>query len=67
MSNQPQTFSILFRVAKARTKNGKAPISVRITVNGQRAEISTHRTVSPFEWDAKNQLSTAKVLKQRVE
>ncbi len=60
MSNQPQTFSILFRVAKARTKNGKAPISVRITVNGQRAEISTHRTVSPFEWDAKNQLSTAK-------
>lgn len=60
MCNQPQTFSILFRVAKARTKNGKAPISVRITVNGQRAEISTHRSVSPFEWDAKNQLCTAK-------
>lgn len=60
MTSQPQTFSILFRIAKARTKNGKAPISVRITVNGQRAEISTHRTVSPFEWDAKTQLCTAK-------
>lgn len=60
MSNQPQTFSILFRIAKARTKNGKAPISVRITVNGQRAEIATHRNVSPFEWDAKSQLCTAK-------
>jgi len=60
MTSQPQTFSILFRIAKARTKNGKAPISVRITVNGQRAEISTHLTVSPFEWDAKTQLCTAK-------
>lgn len=60
MTGQPQTFSILFRIAKARTKNGKAPISVRITINGQRAEISTHRTVSPFEWDSKSQLCTAK-------
>lgn len=60
MNSQSQTFNILFWIAKSRVKNGKTPISVRITVNGQRAEISTHQSVSPFEWDSKNQLCTAK-------
>jgi integrase len=57
---QTQTFTILFWVCKSRIKSGKAPISARVTVNGQRVEISTHRTVSPFEWDAKTQLCNAK-------
>jgi integrase/recombinase XerD len=37
-----QSFSILFWIEKSRIKNGKASIIARITVNGKRAEISTH-------------------------
>ena len=36
-----KTFKILFRLVKARKKNNGAPIYVRITVNGKRAEFST--------------------------
>lgn len=56
MSTQTQTFGILFWIVKARIKNGKAPIFARITVNGKRYEVSTHKTVSPVEWDAKMQV-----------
>ena len=31
--------------------NGEAPIYLRITVNGERAEISTNRRVDPELWD----------------
>ena len=31
--------------------NGEAPIYLRITVNGERAEISTKRRVNPDLWD----------------
>jgi site-specific recombinase XerD len=58
--NQMQTFTILFWICKNRIKAGKAPISTRITVNGQRVEISTHRSVSPLEWNPKHQICTAK-------
>jgi hypothetical protein len=30
---------------------GEAPIYLRITVNGERAEISTNRRVNPELWD----------------
>ena len=51
-----QTFSILFWIAKNRIKNGKAPLSARLTVNGQRIEISAQRDVSILEWDSKSQI-----------
>jgi site-specific recombinase XerD len=50
------TFSILFWIAKNRIKDGKVPLSCRITVNGQRAEISAQREVSILDWDSKAQI-----------
>ncbi len=32
-------------------KNGEAPIYLRITINGERAEISTDRTINPEYWE----------------
>lgn len=54
------TFSILFWIAKNRLKNGKAPISCRITVNGQRAELSAQREVAILDWDKKAQIVTGR-------
>jgi site-specific recombinase XerD len=51
------TFSILFWLKLANTKNGKAPLYARITVNGKRAELSLKRKVLISHWDAhKNKL-----------
>ena len=36
---------------KKKDKKGEAPIYLRITVNGERAEISTNRRVNPEIWD----------------
>lgn len=46
------SFSILFfiRESKAR-KNGKAPIELMITVNGERSSFSTGKQVSVEKWD----------------
>ena len=55
-----QTFSILFWVNKNRLKNGKAPLSVRITIDSKRAEVSAHREVSLLEWDARAQMVTGR-------
>lgn len=57
---QQNTFSVLFWIAKNRIKKGKAPISCRITVNGQRAEISAQREVSVLEWDSKAQIAAGR-------
>lgn len=35
--------------------NGEAPIYLRITVNGERAEISTNRKINPELWDKTSQ------------
>jgi len=51
------TFSILFWLKLANTKNGKAPLYARITVNGKRSELSLKRKISISNWDAnKNRL-----------
>jgi site-specific recombinase XerD len=50
-----QSFSILIWPVKYRIKNGKAPLSIRITINGQRAEIAAHREVAPNLWDSNAQ------------
>jgi site-specific recombinase XerD len=50
-----QTFSILFWVCKNRLKNGRAPIYARVTINGQRVEISTQKEAPVLDWDARSQ------------
>ena len=46
------TFSILFFIKKSKLlKNGTAPIYLRITINGKRAEISIKRSINPNLWD----------------
>lgn len=55
-----QTFTILFWLVKNRLKNGKAPISARITINGQRTELSTQREVSLTMWNPEAQMATGK-------
>lgn len=44
------TFSIHFWLNTAKKKNGIAPVYVRITVNGKRAEISLKRYQSVTSW-----------------
>ncbi|WP_431214675.1 Arm DNA-binding domain-containing protein [Puia sp. P3] len=53
--NTKHTFSILIWQVKHRLKNGKAPLSVRVSVNGERAEIRTNREIPPILWDVKAQ------------
>lgn len=53
--NTKHTFSILIWQVKYRLKNGKAPLSVRVSVIGERAEIRTNREIPPSLWDAKAQ------------
>ncbi|WP_149244285.1 site-specific integrase [Dyadobacter sp. 32] len=44
-------FSILFYGKKAKmTKEGLVPIYLRVTIGGERFEISTHRYVQPEKW-----------------
>ena len=50
------TFSILFLVRKARQgKNGEAPISMRITINGRFTEMSTLRKVPIEQWNQRKE------------
>jgi site-specific recombinase XerD len=49
------TLSILIWQIKYRIKYGKAPLSIRISVNGERVEIRANREVSPTLWDSKAQ------------
>lgn len=46
------TFSILFWLKQSKAKNGEAPLYARITVNGQRAEISLKRKIKIANWNA---------------
>ncbi|TVZ27910.1 site-specific recombinase XerD [Gillisia sp. Hel_I_86] len=45
------TFTILFWLNITKSKNGAAPIYVRVTVNGRRAEISLKRSCPVNSWD----------------
>lgn len=49
-------FSVLFFIKKTKLlKNGEAPICMRITVNGIRAEIQIKRSVDVKKWNAKKE------------
>ncbi len=52
-------FSVLFFIKKSKLlKNGEAPICLRITVNGQRAEVQIKRSVDIRKWNAKKECAT---------
>jgi len=44
------TFSINYWLYRSKAKNGKAPIYCRITMNGQRIEMSVKRSIEPTKW-----------------
>lgn len=57
-------FSLNFIARKARpNKEGEIPIALRITMNGQRAEVYTNRYVAPANWDASKGQSKGKTKK----
>jgi hypothetical protein len=51
--NQPIT--ILFWIKKNRIKSGRAPLMVRININGQLTEISVNRSVPVGDWNPNTQ------------
>ncbi|MEO8172579.1 MAG: site-specific integrase [Sediminibacterium sp.] len=65
-NTKPTAFSINFRLNKQRTKQGKAAIYLRLTVNGKRLELSTNQYLELKSWDQKNQCAynTSEELKE---
>lgn len=56
INSRNYNFSILFWLNKDRIQsNGEMPIYMRITVDGNRVEISSKKTVLPELWDQKAQ------------
>lgn len=54
-------FSILFFIKKTKLlKNGEAPICLRITVNGKRAEVQIKRSIEASKWNNKKECATGK-------
>ena len=57
-----QTFTILFWIYKSKMNNGKAPIYCRITIDGERLQFATKRSIEPVKW-----ISAAGVVKGNSE
>lgn len=61
MAMQRNYFTILFFIKKSKLlKNGEAPICMRITVNGERAEIQIKRSVDISKWNAQKECAINK-------
>ena len=46
------SMQISFQLKKSKTnKKGLTPIVLRITIDGKRVELATHRRISPNNWD----------------
>ncbi|WP_445734846.1 Arm DNA-binding domain-containing protein [Mariniflexile sp.] len=60
------TFSIIFFTRKSRSSANELSIYVRITVTGQRSEISLKRTVLIKEWDSSKNRGRGSTYKIRV-
>lgn len=59
-------FSILFFIKKSKLlKNGEAPICLRITINGQRAEVQIKRSVEVSHWNSKKECAIGKERKHQ--
>jgi site-specific recombinase XerD len=51
-----KTFGLLFYVKKTKIiANGTAPVYLRITIDGERADISSKRYINPDKWNANGQ------------
>lgn len=56
-----QSFSTLFFINKTKLlKNGEAPIILRISVAGIRAESQIRRSIPPLLWNQKTEMSTGR-------
>ena len=54
MKKEKSTFRILFYLKRTKTlSNGELTIFMRITVDGERSEISTHQSVESHLWNQK--------------
>ncbi len=54
-------FSILFFIKRTKLlKNGEAPICLRITVNGKRAEVQIKRSVEVNKWNSQKECATGR-------
>ena len=60
------TFSILFWVYGKRAVNNQTNIYVRVTLNGQRVNISLKRKIEVTTWDEKNQRANGKGKDARI-
>jgi len=60
------TFSLLFILKKSKLlKNGEAPICLRITVQGQTAEVMVKRSISVHLWNQAKECSNGKQYKDK--
>lgn len=52
MAMQRNYFTVLFFLKKSKLlKNGEAPICMRITINGKRAEVQIKRSIDVTKWN----------------
>lgn len=59
-------FGVLFFLKKNQLlKNGDAPVSMRITVNGQREEVRTKKSINPALWNQAKECSRGRDKKSR--
>ena len=61
MAMQRNYFTVLFFLKKSKLlKNGEAPICMRITVNGKRAEIQIKRSIEVEKWNSGKECAIGK-------
>lgn len=66
MNTIQSTFNLLFVIRRHRLlKNGEAPIYLRITVNGEVADITVKRSVRVEMWDQRRECSLGKLHKDK--
>ena len=61
-----QNLFILFRLVKNRSRNGKALVYLRFTLDNKRVELSTFQTVDMKLWDAEGQYVKGKSDEARI-
>ena len=60
------SFGVLFFIRKnLLLKNGEAPVCMRVTVNGQRDEVRTKKSINPDLWSQAKECSRARDKKSR--
>ncbi|MBX2950073.1 MAG: site-specific integrase [Crocinitomicaceae bacterium] len=67
-----QIYSIRFVIKRGKSKNGKAPVVCRITVNGKRVEIAMKKSIEPGKWSvasgrAKGNSEEARVINTHID